>query len=73
MWKKKAFEGVLRGIDGVKHVKVNVLGDPVRLPSAKPIAKKRKTIYLTLDLELRKTARSGFRTGLGEDKSGRNF
>lgn len=60
---EKSFEELLRGIDGVKNVEVNVLGDPVRTISEnKP--EKGQTIYLTLDLELQKTAEAALKQAL---------
>ncbi len=69
---EKAFEEVLRGIDGVKHVEVNVLGDPVRtISETKP--KKGKTIYLTLDLELQKTAEAALEQALEKIRTAGTF
>jgi len=69
---EKSFEDVLRGMDGIKNVEVNVWGDFVRTISETK-AKKGRTIYLTLDLELQKTAEEALGQALEKIRTAGTF
>lgn len=69
---EKAFEDILRGKDGVKHVEVNAYGDPVRVLNELE-AEKGQDIYLTIDLDLQLTAEEALRQGLEKIRVGGSF
>lgn len=52
---EKKYENVLKGVDGIKSVEVNVKGEQTRVISDTK-AEKGKNIYLTVDLDLQKVA-----------------
>ncbi len=60
---EKAFEEILRGKDGVKHVEVNAYGDPVRVLNEVE-AEKGHSIHLTIDLDLQVTAEEALRQAM---------
>lgn len=60
---EKAYEDILKGTDGIKNVEVNAFGDFVRTIS-NDNAKKGKDIYLSIDLELQKTAEAALEQAL---------
>lgn len=69
---EKAFEDILRGKDGVKSVEVNAHGDLVRtISDIKSV--KGTSIYLTLDLDLQKTAEDALKQALDKIRSGGTF
>ena len=60
---EKAFEDILKGKDGIKNVEVNAFGDLVRtISDDRP--EKGTDIYLTIDLELQKTAEEALEQAL---------
>lgn len=62
---EKAFESSLKGKDGVKNVEVNAFGELVRvINETEP--QKGKDIFLSLDLELQKTAEDALEQALTE-------
>ncbi len=69
---EKAFEGLLRGKDGVKNVEVNAYGDLVRTISDIK-SEKGKTIYLTIDLQLQETAEEALRQALEKIRTAGTF
>ncbi len=69
---EKSFEELLRGVDGVKNVEVNVYGDPVRIISETK-TKKGRNIYTTIDLELQKTAEAALEQVLEKIRTAGTF
>lgn len=69
---EKAFENLLRGRDGVRNVEVNAMGEMTREISSTK-AQAGKDIYLTIDLELQKTAEAALRQALEKIRSGGTF
>ena len=62
---EKAFESTLKGTDGTKNVEVNAFGELVRvINETEP--QKGKDVYLTIDLELQKTAQEALKQALTE-------
>lgn len=62
---EKAFESKLKGKDGTKNVEVNAFGELVRvINETEP--QKGKDVYLTIDLELQKTAEVALEQALKE-------
>lgn len=69
---EKALESTLKGTDGVKNVEVNAFGELVRvINETEP--RKGKDTYLTLDLELQKTAEDALEQALTEIQRGGTF
>ena len=62
---EKAFESTLKGTDGTKNVEVNAFGELVRVIN-ETAPEKGKDIYLTIDLELQKTAEAALKQALAE-------
>lgn len=60
---EKVFESTLKGKDGTKNVEVNAFGELVRVINETP-PEKGKDVYLTLDLELQKTAEDALEQAL---------
>lgn len=69
---EKAFEDILRGKDGVKHVEVNNKGTPVRVLNEVE-AEKGQNIHLTIDLDLQITAQEAVRQGLEKIRTAGTF
>ncbi|MGI6727560.1 MAG: penicillin-binding transpeptidase domain-containing protein [Anaerovoracaceae bacterium] len=69
---EKAFEDLLKGKDGIKNVEVNAFGDLVRVISNTG-SKKGNDIYLTIDLELQKTAEEALDQALRKIRTAGNF
>lgn len=62
---EKAFESTLKGKDGTKNVEVNAFGELVRvINETEP--QKGRDIYLTIDLDLQKTAEAALKQALTE-------
>jgi Cell division protein FtsI/penicillin-binding protein 2 len=62
---EKSFESTLKGTDGTKNVEVNAFGELVRvINETQP--QKGKDVYLTIDLELQKTAEAALKQALTE-------
>jgi len=69
---EKAFETTLKGKDGTKNVEVNAFGELVRvINETEP--EKGKDIYLTIDLELQKTAETALEQALTEIQKAGKF
>lgn len=69
---EKAFESALKGTDGTKNVEVNAFGELVRvINETEP--QKGKDIYLTIDLELQKTAEAALEQALTEIRKAGTF
>ncbi|MGN0711721.1 MAG: penicillin-binding transpeptidase domain-containing protein, partial [Anaerovoracaceae bacterium] len=69
---EKAYETTLRGNDGVKTVQVNAVGELVRVvEETEP--EKGKDVYLTIDLELQKTAEEALEQALSQIQVGGTF
>jgi len=69
---EKSFESYLKGKDGTKNVEVNALGELVRVISeVEP--QKGKDVYLTIDLELQKTAEAALQQALTEIQKAGTF
>jgi len=69
---EKAFESYLKGKDGTKNVEVNALGELVRvINEVEP--QKGKDVYLTIDLELQKTAEAALQQALTEIQKAGTF
>lgn len=69
---EKAFESTLKGQDGTKNVEVNAFGELVRvINETEP--RKGKDIYLTIDLELQKTAEDALKQALAEIQTAGTF
>lgn len=60
---EKAYEAILKGEDGIKNVEVNAFGELVRTIS-NDNAEKGKDIYLSLDLNLQRTAEEALQQAL---------
>ncbi|MBR0599498.1 penicillin-binding transpeptidase domain-containing protein [Sinanaerobacter chloroacetimidivorans] len=60
---EKAFESTLKGTDGTKNVEVNAFGELVRVIN-ETTPEKGKDVYLTIDLELQKTAEDALEQAL---------
>jgi penicillin-binding protein 2 len=69
---EKAYENTLKGEDGTKSVEVNAFGKLVRVIDETP-AQQGKDIYLTIDLELQKTAEAALKQALDEIQVGGTF
>jgi len=69
---EKAYENTLKGQDGTKSVEVNAFGKLVRVIDETP-AQQGRDIYLTIDLELQKTAESALTQALKEISVGGTF
>lgn len=69
---EKAFESILRGKDGVKHVEVNAYGDPVRVLNEVE-AEKGQDVYLTIDMDLQETTEEALRQALAKIRVGGTF
>lgn len=69
---EKAFEGILKGVDGIKNVEVNAFGDLVKTISDTG-AKKGQDVYLTVDLELQKTAEAALAQAMEKIRTGGTF
>jgi len=69
---EKAFESTLKGKDGTKNVEVNAFGELVRvINETEPV--KGKDVYLTIDLELQKTAEAALKQALTEIQKAGTF
>ena len=69
---EKAFEATLKGSDGTKNVEVNAFGELVRvINETEP--QKGKDVYLTIDLELQKTAEAALKQALTEIQKAGTF
>ncbi len=69
---EKAFESDLKGKDGTKNVEVNAFGELVRvINETEP--QKGKDVYLTIDLELQKTAQEALKQALTEIQKAGTF
>lgn len=69
---EKAFEATLKGKDGTKNVEVNAFGELVRvINETEP--QKGKDVYLTIDLELQKTAEAALKQALTEIQKAGTF
>src|SRR5665648_492881 len=69
---ESVFESTLKGIDGIKSVQVNALGEFVDdISNVEP--EKGKDIYLTIDMDLQKTAEAALKQTLEKIQSGGTF
>ena len=69
---EKAFESTLKGEDGTKNVEVNAFGELVRvINETEP--QKGRDIFLTIDLELQKTAEEALQQALTEIQKAGTF
>ena len=69
---EKAYESTLKGQDGTKNVEVNAFGELVRvINEVEP--QKGKDVYLTIDLELQKTAQDALKQALTEIQKAGTF
>ena len=69
---ESVFESTLKGIDGTKSVQVNALGELVDdISNVEP--EKGKDIYLTIDMELQKTAEAALKQTLEQIQIGGTF
>jgi len=69
---EKTFESTLKGQDGTKNVEVNAFGELVRvINETEP--QKGKDVYLTIDLELQKTAEDALQQALTEIQKAGTF
>lgn len=69
---EKAYEDVLKGVDGMKTVEVNAYGERTR--NIRDVAaQKGKDIYLNIDLELQKTAEAALEQALQQIRIGGTF
>ncbi len=69
---EKAYESTLKGQDGTKNVEVNAFGELVRvINETEP--QKGKDVYLTIDLELQKTAEAALQQALTEIQKAGTF
>ena len=69
---ESAYETVLKGTNGVKNVQVNAVGEFVRvIDETEP--EKGKDMYLTIDLELQKTAEAALKQALEQIQVGGMF
>lgn len=69
---EQAFESTLKGTDGVEKVEVNANGERTRVINSTP-AEKGNDIYLTIDLELQKTAETALQQALKGIQTGGRF
>lgn len=69
---EKTYEDILKGQDGTKSVEVNAFGKLVRVIDETP-AQQGKDVYLTIDLELQKTAEQALKQALDEISVGGAF
>ena len=69
---EKALEDTLRGRDGIKDVEVNAYGNMVRVISDKQ-SSKGTDVYLTIDLELQKTAEKALEQALDKIRTGGTY
>ncbi|MGI6751356.1 MAG: penicillin-binding transpeptidase domain-containing protein [Anaerovoracaceae bacterium] len=69
---EKAYEDVLKGVDGMKTVEVNAYGERTR-NIQDVAAQKGQDIYLTIDLELQKTAEAALKQALQQIRAGGTF
>ena len=69
---ERAYESTLKGSDGFKEVEVNASGDFVQVLSERE-PKKGQDVYLTIDLELQKTAEAALHQALAKIRSGGTF
>ncbi|KAF0223408.1 MAG: penicillin-binding protein 2, partial [bacterium] len=69
---EKAYESILKGKDGSKNVEVNAFGELVRVIN-ETTPEKGKDIYLTIDLELQKTAEAALEQALTEIQKAGTF
>lgn len=69
---ESTYESVLKGTDGIKNVQVNVWGEFVKLINETE-PQKGKDMYLTIDLELQKTAEDALEQALKEIQVGGTF
>ncbi|HWQ78628.1 MAG TPA: penicillin-binding transpeptidase domain-containing protein [Anaerovoracaceae bacterium] len=69
---EKSFESYLKGKDGTKNVEVNALGELVRVINEEE-PQKGKDVYLTIDLELQKTAEAALQQALTEIQKAGTF
>lgn len=69
---ERVFESSLKGTDGVKELEVNASGELVRVISESE-PKKGKDLYLTIDLELQKTAEEALEQALRKIQTGGTF
>ncbi|MBE6034666.1 MAG: hypothetical protein E7222_08210 [Clostridiales bacterium] len=69
---ESAYETILKGKDGTKNVQVNAVGELVRtISETEP--EKGKDVYLTIDLELQKTAEDALEQALKQIQIGGTF
>lgn len=69
---ESAYETSLKGKDGIKNVQVNAVGELVRtISETEP--QKGKDVYLTMDLELQKTAEDALEQALKQIQVGGTF
>lgn len=69
---ESVYETVLKGKDGIKSVQVNAVGEKVRtISETEP--KKGNDVYLTIDLELQKTAEAALKQALEQIQAGGTF
>lgn len=67
-----SMESYLKGVDGVKSVRVNSSGDYIStISETDPVAG--KNVYLTIDLELQKTAESALAQAIQAVQTGSTF
>lgn len=69
---ESAYETTLKGTDGIKNVQVNAVGELVRVISETE-PEKGKDVYLTIDLELQKTAEDALKQALKQIQVGGTF
>ncbi|MCR5481374.1 MAG: penicillin-binding protein [Clostridia bacterium] len=69
---ESVYESQLKGVDGVKNIQVNAHGEMVKLINETE-PKKGKDIYLTIDLELQKTAEEALAQALPQIQRGGTF
>lgn len=69
---EKKYEEVLKGTDGIKSVEVNAYGEQTRVINDTK-AEKGKDVYLTIDLELQKTAENALEKALLAIQKGGTF
>ncbi len=69
---ESVYETTLKGKDGIKNVQVNAVGELVKvIDETEP--QKGKDIYLTIDLELQKTAEAALKQALSQIQVGGTF
>lgn len=69
---ESVFESILKGTDGMRSVQVNALGELVdEIDNVEP--KKGKDVYLTIDLELQKTAEASLKQTLEKIRTAGTF